>query len=262
MVMAASDYDDDVDLPSPQMKHDVLHRLRVYRVPGLQVKPNFVFEIFKRGSCFFNVFVHKFFLHGWAGTLTMAKSLWRECWSMMPSLLSTDIEVIYILEPWQWHPRLRTNVQSRSFWQQASTQSICDDWIKIAPAALICMSWSKSSDIVGVLHKCHAFFSWKFRYTSSNSKGSPTSAITLPFWCLIQFAGTCVSNSWSIWHVPQTIFNHSIHTGKEFIDISSCSAKVQTGYHHLVFGSAGDTGETMSKTWWTSLTNILQNNDD
>ena len=107
---------------------------------------------------FFNVFVHTFFLHGWAGTLTMAKSLWRECWSMMPSLLSTDIEVIYILEPWQWHPRLRTNVQSRSFWQQASTQSICDDWIKIAPAALICMSWSKSSDIVGVLHKCHAFF--------------------------------------------------------------------------------------------------------
>lgn len=64
MVMAASDYDDDVDLPSPQMKHDVLHRLRVYSVPGLQVKPNFVFEIFKRGSCFFNVFVHTFSLHG------------------------------------------------------------------------------------------------------------------------------------------------------------------------------------------------------
>lgn len=59
MVMAASDYDDDVDLPSPRMKHDVLHRLRIYRVPGLQVKPNFVFQIFKRGSCFFkNVFVN------------------------------------------------------------------------------------------------------------------------------------------------------------------------------------------------------------
>lgn len=60
---------------------------------------------------------------------------------MMPSLLSTDIddiEVIYILEPWQWHPRLRTNVQSRSFWQQASTQSICDDLIliKIAPVVV------------------------------------------------------------------------------------------------------------------------------
>jgi hypothetical protein len=107
-------------------------------------------------------------------------------------------------------------------------------------------------------------FSWKFRYTSSNSKGSPTSAIKLPFWCLIQFAGACISNSWyiCIWNVPQTIFNHSINTGKEIIDISSCSAKVQTGYHHLVFGSAGHTGETMSKTWWTSLTNILQNNDE
>lgn len=45
---------------------------------------------------FFYVFVHTFSLHGWAGTLTMAKSLWRECWSMMPSLLSTDIEVIYL----------------------------------------------------------------------------------------------------------------------------------------------------------------------
>ena len=56
MVMAASDYDDDVDLPSPRMKHDVLHRLRIYRVPGLQVKRNFVFQIFKRGSCFFLCF--------------------------------------------------------------------------------------------------------------------------------------------------------------------------------------------------------------
>ena len=105
---------------------------------------------------FFYVFVHTFFLHGWAGTLTMAKSLWRECWSMMPSLLSTDIEVIY-LNHGNGIQGCALMVQSRSFWQRASTQSICDDLIKIAPAALICMSWSKSSDIVGVLNAMHFF---------------------------------------------------------------------------------------------------------